>query len=65
MTVRLSDEQRADLAAVARADGTSVADTVRAAIDEHIAARRGDSEFQKRLAAIIERDRELLDRLAK
>ena len=65
MTVRLSEEQQADLAAVARADGTSVADAVRAAIDDHIAARRKDKAFQQRLAKIIERDRELLERLAK
>jgi hypothetical protein len=65
MTFRLSEEQQADLAAVARADGTSVADAVRAAIDDHIAARRKDKAFQQRLAKIIERDRELLERLAK
>jgi predicted DNA-binding protein len=65
MTVRLTDEQQADLAAVARADGTSVAETIRSAIEEHITTRREDSAFQKRLAGIIERDRELLERLAK
>jgi hypothetical protein len=65
MTVRLTDEQQAELAAVARADGTSVAETIRTAIEEHIAARRKDNRFQQRLAKIIERDRELLERLAK
>jgi hypothetical protein len=64
MTVRLTDEQQADLAAVARADGTSIAETIRTAIEDHIAARRKDKSFQRRLATIIERDRELLERLA-
>ncbi len=64
MTVRLSEQQQAELAAVARADGTSVAAAVRAAIDEHIAARRKDQGFQERLARIIDRDRELLERLS-
>jgi hypothetical protein len=61
--VRLSEEQQAELAAVARADGVSVAEAIRAAIQEHIAARRRDTRFQQRLAKII--DRELLERLAK
>ena len=65
MTVRLTEEQQAELAAVARADGTSVAETIRTAIEEHVAARRKDKGFQQRLAKIIERDRELLERLAK
>jgi predicted transcriptional regulator len=65
MTVRLTDEQQADLSAVARADGTSVAETIRTAIEDHIAARRKDKAFQQRLARIIDRDRELLERLAK
>lgn len=64
-TVRLTDEQQAELAAVARADGVSVAEAVRTAIEDHIAARRKDKGFQQRLAKIIERDRELLERLAK
>ena len=65
MTVRLTEEQQAELAAVARADGTSVAEAVRTAIEAHIAARRKNKSFQERLAKIIERDRELLERLAK
>ena len=64
-TVRLTDEQQEALAAVARADGTSVAETIRTAIEDHIAARRKDKAFQQRLAKIIDRDRELLERLAK
>jgi hypothetical protein len=65
MTLRLTEEQHEALAAVARADGTSIADAVRTAIDEHIAARRGDAAFQQRLGVIVERDRDLLERLAR
>jgi len=65
MTLRLTDDQQAELAAVARVDGTSIADAVRCAIDEHIAARRKDTAFRQRLENIIDRDQELLDRLAK
>ena len=65
MTVRLSEDQQEELAAVARADGTSIAEAVRTAIDDHIAARRNDKAFQERLARIVERDRELLERLAR
>ena len=65
MTLRLSDDQHAALAAVARADGISMAEAVRAAIDEHIATRRQDTAFRERIATIVERDRELLDRLAR
>lgn len=64
MTVRLSEDQQADLAAVARVDGTSIADAVRTAVDEHIAARRTDLAFRQRLERIIDRDKELLERLA-
>jgi hypothetical protein len=65
MTLRLSTEQAEDLKAVADADGVSVTEAVRQAIDEHIAARAADQEFRTRLAASIKRNRRILDRLAK
>jgi hypothetical protein len=46
----MSEEQDAALVAVARADGVSIAEAVRDAIDEHIASRREDRELQERLA---------------
>lgn len=64
MTVRLSDDQQADLAAVARVDGTSIAFAVCTAVDDHISARRKDLAFRQRLEYIIDRDKELLERLA-
>jgi Arc/MetJ-type ribon-helix-helix transcriptional regulator len=65
MTLRLPDEIAADLEAIARADETSVSDAVREAIERHIAERRKDKEFKARLRNIIERDRQVLDRLAR
>ena len=65
MTLRLSAEQAEELKAVADADGVSVTEAVRRAIDDHIAARAADEDFRSRLAASIERNRRVLDRLAK
>jgi Ribbon-helix-helix protein, copG family len=65
MTLRLSADQAEELDAVARADGISVSDAVREAITEHIAGKRGDEEFRQRLRVVMERDREILERLAR
>jgi hypothetical protein len=65
MTLRLSAEQAEDLEAIARADGLSVSDSVREAIAEHIARKRNDGNFRERLRAVMERDREILERLAR
>jgi predicted DNA-binding protein len=64
MSLRLPDEQAAELAAVARTDEMPVSEVVREAIDNHIAARRADKDFQKRLKRRLEEDREILERLA-
>jgi hypothetical protein len=65
MTLRLSDDTAAELEAVARVDGTSVTDQVRAAIEERIAARRADKEFQERRRKALEENRRALERLAR
>lgn len=65
MTVRLSEEQAAELEAVAQADGVPVSEEIRDAIDAHIEARRQDEEFQRRLRASIARNQEILDKLAR
>ena len=65
MTLRLSSEQAEELDAVARAEGISVSETVREAITEHIARKRSDKAFRDRLTAVMERDREILERLAR
>jgi predicted DNA-binding protein len=63
MTLRLPAEQAAELEAVARAEGISVSDAVREAITEHIERKRKDKAFRERLRAVMDRDREILDRL--
>jgi hypothetical protein len=50
---------------MARVDGVSVSEAVRAAIDERIKARRTDKDFQARLRRIIEENQRALERLAR
>ena len=65
MTLRLPAEQADELEAVARAEGMSVSDTIREAINEHIERKRKDKAFRERLRDVMERDREILERLAR
>jgi len=65
MTLRLSTEQADELEAVARAEGISVSDAVREAITEHIERKRKNKAFRDRLHALMDRDREILERLAR
>jgi hypothetical protein len=64
MSLRLAGEQAAELSAVARTDEMPVSEAVREAIDKHIADRKADPVFQKRLKAILEADQKTLERLA-
>jgi predicted transcriptional regulator len=64
MSLRLPEDKAAELAAVARTDDMPISEVVREAIDNHIAARRADKEFQERLKKRLEEDREVLERLA-
>jgi predicted transcriptional regulator len=65
MTLRLSDDIAAELEAVARVDGTTVADQVRGAIEDRITARRADKEFQARRRKALEENKAALERLAR
>ena len=65
MTVRLSEEQAAELEAVAQVDGVPVSEEIRDAIDAYIETRRQDKEFQRRLRESIERNQQILDKLAR
>ena len=65
MTLRLTAEQADELEAVARVEGISVSAVVRDAIAEHIERRRKDKAFRERLRTVMERDREILERLAR
>lgn len=64
MSLRLAENQAAELAAVARVDGMPVSEAVREAIDKHIAERKADPEFQQNLKACLEADQTVLERLA-
>lgn len=65
LTVRLDDALASDTEALARAEGTSLNETVKRALSDAILRRREDPEFKARVRRIIEEDRELLERLAK
>ena len=64
MTLRLSDEQAAELEAIAKVENVPIAEEVRRALATHIAARRKDRTFRARLKASMERNQEILKRLA-
>ena len=64
MSLRLPEDKAAELTAIARADDIPVSKAVREAIDNHIAARRADKDFQDRLKKRLEEDQEVLRRLA-
>jgi hypothetical protein len=65
LTVRLDDELAADAQALARAEGTSLNETIKTALKEAVDRRRKDPKFKARVRRIIDEDRELLERLAK
>lgn len=65
LSVRLDDDLAADAEALARAEGKSLNETVKLALSEAVERRRKDPAFRKRVLQIIERDRHLLERLAK
>jgi predicted transcriptional regulator len=64
MTLRLDDDQAATLELIARAEDQTMTDTVRAAINDHINARRADKDFMKRLHDRHQAEQELYKRLA-
>lgn len=63
-SLRLPEPMAAELRAVARVDGVPVSEVVREAIAKHIAERRSDKDFQKRLKELLEEDQKTLKRLA-
>lgn len=64
-TLRLTVEEAEALEAIAGVDEVSINEEIRRAIGTHIEARRRDADFQQRLQASIERNREILERLAR
>jgi hypothetical protein len=64
-TLRLPADQAEALEAIASVDEVSVNEEIQRAIAAHIEARRSDPDFRQRLKASIERNREILERLAR
>ena len=64
-TLRLSADQAEELEAIAGVDKVSVNEEIRRAIAAHIEARRQDADFRKRLQDSIDRNKEILERLAR
>ena len=60
MTIRLSPEQAEELETVASVENRPIAEVIRAAISEHIDARKEDQEFRKSLKERIERTQRML-----
>lgn len=63
MSLRISEDLAAEIAAVARAEEAPVSEVIRAALHQYIAASRADPGFQERLQKRLEEDREALERL--
>jgi predicted transcriptional regulator len=64
-TVRLPDDLADDAEAVARVRGDSVNQLIIDALAAEIERVRSDEDFTARAKKLLERDREILDRLAK
>jgi predicted transcriptional regulator len=65
LTLRLEDAKAQALETLAMAEGASVSQVIRDAIDEQIEKRRNDKEFQRRLNDAFERNKAAFDLLAK
>ena len=64
-TVRLPDELADQADAVARVQGTSVNQLIIDSLTKEIERVRTDDDFTSRAKRLLERDKELLERLAK
>ena len=64
-TVRLPEELAEEAEAVARVKGTSVNALIIESLSAEIARVRADRDFTARAGRLLERDKELLDRLAR
>ena len=60
MTIRLSAEQADELQTVATVDDMPIAEVIRAAVAEHVEARKQDQHFQESLRERIERAQAML-----
>ncbi|MFL6238401.1 MAG: ribbon-helix-helix protein, CopG family [Actinomycetes bacterium] len=65
MTLRLPREQADDLELIATVDGRPMSEEIREALEQHVARRREDPEFQERLARVLKNNNAALRRLSK
>lgn len=63
-TIRQPAEQADEVEFVARVEGVAASEFIRDAIASHLAARRADPEFRKRLRQRMDADEQILRRLA-
>ncbi len=63
-TVRIEDDLNEEIKAVARAEGVSASEIVRAALYRYVAELKADPLIQARARELLEKDREVLERLA-
>lgn len=64
ISVRMPDELAEQIDAMARAEGVSASEVMRAAAHRYIGTRRADQDFKERLRKRLEEDAEILKRLA-
>ena len=63
-TLRLTVDQYELLRLIARTEGKSLSAVIREAIDAHIARRKADPEFQRKLIAWQDKNIEIFKRLS-
>lgn len=63
MSLRISQEAAAELGAIARAEGVSSSEAIRAAIYRYISERKGDEDLHRRLQEKLAEDQKTLERL--
>jgi hypothetical protein len=64
ITIRVVDDLALEMEAVARVEDEPVSELIWAAIHREITVRKTDPRFQDRLRKLLERDREVIERLA-
>jgi len=64
-TIRISDNLAEELELAARSEGLSANSFIIEAIEERLQRLRGDQEFMGRLNEMVERNKNILDRLAR
>ncbi len=64
ISIRIPEETRHELEAIARVEDVSISEAIRAAIHCYIATRRSSQAFKERLRKRLEEDRKFLEQLS-